>query len=498
MYSNLTNWAYLFRYRKWKKQTNNAVLCNGTLSLLRHCSVSLLRTIFPRSQRAHVSPSFFPTLLPPSPARCPAQLTRSSSKSHQRCSDTSPFPLRWESWQLLRVPWHHQHLDGASRPSSQAQPRPLFSCLDPLQGQRCFHDTAWPLHCLTPSCPFLEELLSRGKRCRAAGPDNAGARAASDKPAQAAVPLGPSEGLRGRRSRPGWILPARLDPPGRILPATSPGRGRRGPSRPRHVLTDGRGRRARSRLPAGPAARAPGCSDWNPARSRPAPRGRAGSACRDTEPAPSPRRAVPPSPARHAPAFAPVSAEPSGPGIGPRSAAGSGPPPPSPAVPARRMRSPHRRWVRAAPRRPRPGGESRGAPGSAAPAPLPVRPGGRGALHPRRCPFPAVGRPGLGGARRGLRPSRPRAGPGKRRRRRTLLRLAAALPPRPGCSGPGEPPGPAALPRRGAGGAARRWPGRVGAAGAARGPRVPAWAGPARRSRAVRSLPLSCPPFPVL
>lgn len=59
-----SNWAYLFRYRKWKKQTNNAVLCNGTLSLLRHCNVSLPRTIFPRSRKAHMSPSFFPTLLP--------------------------------------------------------------------------------------------------------------------------------------------------------------------------------------------------------------------------------------------------------------------------------------------------------------------------------------------------------------------------------------------------------------------------------------------------
>lgn len=71
-----SNWAYLFRYRKWKKQTNNAVLCNGTLSLLRHFNVSLPRTIFPRSRKAHMSPSFFPTLLPPLPARRPPQLTR--------------------------------------------------------------------------------------------------------------------------------------------------------------------------------------------------------------------------------------------------------------------------------------------------------------------------------------------------------------------------------------------------------------------------------------
>lgn len=113
------------------EKANNAVLCNGTLSLLRHCNVSLLRTTFPRSQKAHASPSFLRTRLSP---RLLAALPSSQAaplNSHGRCcGNPAPHLLR-DCCQLVRWPWHqpHPHLDGATGPCSHIQPQLLFSTL---------------------------------------------------------------------------------------------------------------------------------------------------------------------------------------------------------------------------------------------------------------------------------------------------------------------------------------------------------------------------------
>lgn len=248
MYSNLTKWAYLFRSRKWKKQT----MLSFAMELYPSCGTAtsaFSELLFHEAKR--------PMRVPHSSLRgCHHWLLAAFPSSHAaplnthgRCCGNPPPHLLRESWQLVRLPWHqpHQHLDGASRPRSQIQPQLLFLCLAPLQGQQCFHDIGLATFSLTfffpltPSCPFLEELphgeSAAGRRGRI--PPGPGRPVTSRPRLRPALP--PAEGLPGRKSRPGWFFPANFS-----------SREPRQPSRPRHVLMDGRGRRARSCLPAGP------------------------------------------------------------------------------------------------------------------------------------------------------------------------------------------------------------------------------------------------------
>lgn len=154
------------------------------------------------------------------------------------------------------------------------------------------------------------------------------------------------EGVRGRKSRPGWFRPAgssRPTSPG--VPASpaahgraaggAAGRGRRGGARggagrrrPRARCGGGAARGAATpgtregppRAPAQrsrPAARAAGCSDWNPARARPAPPARAAGPGRAAPPAPAGTEPAPLRPALARSARtrppSPLAPEPSGP-----------------------------------------------------------------------------------------------------------------------------------------------------------------------------------------
>lgn len=316
------------------EKANNAVLCNGTLSLLRHCSVSLLRTILPRSRKAHASPSFSPAPLPPLAARCPAQPKAAPPSSHQRCHG-DPAP------QVPVTPGGSAALHGTSPASIGMEPpgpaAKSCSCFSPVstlfKASGASMTPAWQLFPSTPSRPFLQELLPGESAAGPAGQDNAGARAPSDKPAQAAARAAALGGAPGEESRPGWFLPANFSSRGAppALPPTARADGRAGAA---GALPPPRGPPPRARpaavigirlVPAPPRRDAPGA----PAGTRSLRRARA-----------APSR--PPPPDTHPPS-PPSQRSRRGPGNGPRSAAGSGPPPPSPAVAAPRMRSPHRR-----------------------------------------------------------------------------------------------------------------------------------------------------------